>query len=41
MKKYDLAARIRALLAADLPGLHRLTLDETRALLTAIEARLG
>lgn len=41
MKKYELAARIRALLSADLPGLHKLSLDETAALLAALEAKLA
>lgn len=41
MKKYEIARRIRELLGADLPGLHKLSHEETAALLTALELRLS
>jgi len=36
MKKYEVAAKVRELLG-DVPGLHKLTHDETVALLAAVE----
>lgn len=40
MKKYEVAAKIKELIG-DVPGLHKLSGDETTALLAALEKRLA
>ncbi len=41
MKKYEAAHKIRTLLGADVPGLHKLSSEETASLLSAIEKRIS